>query len=217
MGYHVELTYSDVLIPTEKIPAAFDAVLALQKRDDIEGFYWGPAEFQRLTDLPNLFFQLRFEYETDDRGIAITRYYDKSRDEDVIFSALAPFIVSDLGDDEPSMAWTGEDGAHWRWVFRNGEMFSESGHVTYKSENKIEILVVRDPNGDTGIKVFIDGDDVTDKANIVDVDPGRGYMRSDWDANIEDVRNDASLSPMFRELAVREYQEYANSEYIDED
>lgn len=80
---------------------------------------------------------------------------------------------------------------------------------------KIEILHVRDSDGDCYHDVFIDGVRIAQaEVEIVDVDPGRGYERASWDENIAHHRDEADHSPAFRDAVVESLELNADSKYI---
>lgn len=81
---------------------------------------------------------------------------------------------------------------------------------------KIEILHGRDPDSECALDVWIDGVRVVDFREI-DVDPGRGYTREDWDERIRELeeRDDPTLSEPFREAALATLRTHADSEYIE--
>ena len=71
--------------------------------------------------------QLGFETDLQHGELYIYSYDGKSGNEDEFFKALAPFIP-----DEQYICWTGEDGAQWRWLFRNGELLHQNAIITYE-------------------------------------------------------------------------------------
>ena len=44
---------------------------------------------------------------------------------------------------------------------------------------RIDVVMYRDPDSETELRVFVNGEDVTDELHVIDFDPGRGHMRSD--------------------------------------
>ena len=151
MGYYVTLDNSDVMIPTDNIDAAFEAVKELNGCNQLKrgGRYGGVAtpkpEGSKSLGTPDKWFawmewnydetceslaevleMIGFEVETNEHGIFITWYDSKSGDEEVFFKALAPFI-----EDGGMMEWSGEEGCKWAWKFSDGEMLVGSGTVHY--------------------------------------------------------------------------------------
>lgn len=81
---------------------------------------------------------------------------------------------------------------------------------------RIEILVVRDPDGATTLTVFVDGVETTDYVEQV-VDAGAGHMRSEWDAETKAIRKDKTLTKAFRKAVVAERQDPPGGQYIDQE
>ena len=79
----------------------------------------------------------------------------------------------------------------------------------------LEMLVVRDPDADTEVDLWLNGEPVTvDRA--VDVDPGRGYLREDWEESKQFFGQDPNLSEAFARAVVSAYETYADNQYIDD-
>jgi hypothetical protein len=79
---------------------------------------------------------------------------------------------------------------------------------------KIEIIHGRDPDSSCGHTVFLNGVRF-DNAEIVDLDPGRGWLREDWDEFKESAL--ATGTPAFREALAAEFEAFDGSKYIEED
>lgn len=140
MGYYVELVASNVLIPKYNVDKAYQAVQALQSRNDLKRggswgaggvqierwFSWMPADLSTLKTLADVLDALGFSVNESSKGdLYIDNYDSKTGQEDLFFEALAPYITTAADDWEPVMLWRGEDGAEYRWVFRNGRMVTE--------------------------------------------------------------------------------------------
>lgn len=148
MGYYVAITHSTVVIPSVNIDAAYDAVMALNSRDDIkrggswpgskepkpEGmeyhphkwFSWMPANLRELKTLSEVLSALGFGCTGEPGGDILVEFYDnKTGQEDIFFEALAPYIKSGT-----VMEWEGEDRLLYRWVFEDGVMHLQYGDVT---------------------------------------------------------------------------------------
>lgn len=82
--------------------------------------------------------------------------------------------------------------------------------------SKIEILVVRDPDGPADVRVFVDGVETTDYFEEV-VDAGAGHMLTEWVTDTNDLRGNESLSPAFRTAAVIAREDPPGSNYIEDD
>lgn len=81
-------------------------------------------------------------------------------------------------------------------------------HPTYK----IAILHTRDPDSSCELRVFIDDIEVpAGQLVIEDIDPGRGYIRSDWDESIAAYDgDDSAFAAAAREALIAA----ADSKYI---
>lgn len=84
------------------------------------------------------------------------------------------------------------------------------------STPKIEVLVVRHPDGGTALQLWLDGEP-SDAWSVEYVDPGAGYQRSEWDEHTQEVAGLEQYSPAFRETAVQARNEWADSEFIQDD
>jgi hypothetical protein len=68
--------------------------------------------------------QVGFDLEELDEGLAIRGYNNKSGQEELFLSALAPFAES-IYADEPVINWMGEEGEMWQDAARDGKMFQQ--------------------------------------------------------------------------------------------
>ena len=82
--------------------------------------------------------------------------------------------------------------------------------------SKIEILVVRDPDGPAQLQVFVDGVETSDYAEEV-VDAGAGHMLSEWVRHTASLTVDEDLTPAFRTAAVIARMDPPGSNYIEDD
>ena len=82
--------------------------------------------------------------------------------------------------------------------------------------SKIEVLVVRDPDGPTDVRVFVDGVESTDYTEEV-VDAGAGDVRSEWDAHTSWVAGRDELTPTFRTAVQIARENPPGSRYIEDD
>lgn len=86
----------------------------------------------------------------------------------------------------------------------------------HRSMPRIELLIVRDPDAETEVIVFVDGEQVTPDAEE-HVDPGAGHTRDEWDDYTNDVEEGMTfeyLTPAFREAVVEARNAWADNEYI---
>jgi hypothetical protein len=77
----------------------------------------------------------------------------------------------------------------------------------------IEVLHARLEDTECAVEVWIDGVEVKSGNIVVDVDPGRGYTREEWDERIRDARQ-ADYSAGFAAALVAALEEFADSEHI---
>jgi hypothetical protein len=86
---------------------------------------------------------------------------------------------------------------------------------------KIEILHLRDPDSECYHRVFIDGVEIDDTdVDLVDIDPGRGWMRDEWDYRIVEAEAEA-LNPrrrtqQFADAVLDELQATRDNPFIEE-
>ena len=150
MGYYVTITNSNAVIPSCNIDMAYNAVMALNSRDELkrggswpgsnepkpEGmeyhphkwFSWMPANLRELKTLPEVLDALGFGYHVEDGGDLLIESYDnKTGQEDIFFQALAMYL-------HPSsvIEWRGEDGLQYRWVFKNSVMRVQETVVSWE-------------------------------------------------------------------------------------
>lgn len=78
---------------------------------------------------------------------------------------------------------------------------------------KIQILHSRDPDSACDLLVYVDGVRATD-VELEDIDPGRGYSKSDWQERIDAYNGDTTE---FGQQAQSWLVEAADSQYIVED
>lgn len=78
---------------------------------------------------------------------------------------------------------------------------------------RIEILHARDPDYECAVRVWIDGVLAT---NVVmeDIDPGRGYDRSEWDARIADAKADTTITPAYKDAVLEALDAGGQSKYV---
>jgi hypothetical protein len=146
MGYNVNLIGSNFVIPKDRLEDAFEAMKALNQRDDLKGggaygplpdgtygtiekfFSWMPADYDKtMTSAAQILKELGFDLsERDDGSISIEGYDSKIGDENHFIEAIAPFV-----EDGSYLEWEGEDGAHWRILVREGRAVAQTGHIEY--------------------------------------------------------------------------------------
>lgn len=147
MGYYVNITDADWCIPTEQQDAAYEAVCALNNRNDLKrgGVYPRPEGLeQTTTPTPDLWFswmdwnypetcadlsavleQVGYDLSVDeDDSLVIRGYNNKSGQEDLFLAALAPFAQARHADDA-YVNWQGEEGEMWQNAARDGRLWQQ--------------------------------------------------------------------------------------------
>lgn len=151
MGYYVSTMNADFRIPAENLDKAYDALCALNARDELKTggggrevkpddsqsvandptrwFSWMPWNYDEVyTTADEILNALGFETYKEDNGDVTILYYDsKMGAEEHFLRALAPFVT-----DGSYVEWRGEDGSMWRQEFGNGEMTELEGEIVWK-------------------------------------------------------------------------------------
>ena len=79
----------------------------------------------------------------------------------------------------------------------------------------IEILHVRDPDGECYLTVWVDGQRVDDsELTVFDVDAGRGYTYEDWKESSESAVEQASTREI-KDAVAEAYGDPPGGKYID--
>lgn len=78
----------------------------------------------------------------------------------------------------------------------------------------VEVLHVRHPDDECFLNVLIDGTEA--KFISVNVDPGRGWVRSDWDDSATFHSTNPDYTEGFRALCASAYEGAGDSQYIDD-
>lgn len=153
MGYYVNITDTNIVIPVNRLDDAYAALCALNDDNTIKGgfrgdwlgnetptganervwFSWMPWNYPSLyTSAEEILEQLGFDLgTTDDGSIELYGYDNKIGDEQVFLSALAPLLASS-DDREPQVVWHGEDARVWRQIVIDGEMVAQVGRLTFE-------------------------------------------------------------------------------------
>lgn len=151
MGYYVGTMNADFRIPAENLDKAYDALCALNARDELKtgggGCEVRPAGSESVAGDPNRWFSwmpwnydemyssveeilnaLGFETDVELNGDVTIVYYDNKMGAETHFlEALAPYVA-----DGSYVEWRGEDNAMWRQDFNNGEMKERGGKIVWE-------------------------------------------------------------------------------------
>ena len=127
MGYCMNQREARFEIKKENVPAAFDALKRLA--GNVKHLSWVSNEVVlAMKTFADAMDEFQWGVDLDDAGNVVNIGFegDKSGSEDDLFGALAPFV-------EPGsfIEMDGEDGAMWRWVFRNGEFLEVTPSVIW--------------------------------------------------------------------------------------
>jgi hypothetical protein len=84
---------------------------------------------------------------------------------------------------------------------------------------KIQIVHSRNPDYECGMTVFVDGVRVPEaEVGVEDIDPGRGWQRSDWNDRLYEAIQDAEDGPSeYHEAVVEALRSESNSSHIVDD
>lgn len=98
-----------------------------------------------------------------------------------------------------------------QWLARGG-FLPDSWGVKAKT---IEVLHGRDPDYECGITVYVNG--IETQCDVEDIDPGRGWTRSQWSQRIAEAHRPDSRTPAFHDSVLRHLEQFASNRYITED
>ena len=147
MGYYVNITDADWYIPTDQQDAAYEAVCALNNRNDLKRggvypredgleqtttptpalwFAWMDWNYpQTCADLSAVLEQVGYDLLVEEDGsLSIRGYNAKSGQEDLFLAALAPFAQARYADDA-YVNWQGEEGEMWQNAARDGRLWQQ--------------------------------------------------------------------------------------------
>lgn len=150
MGYFINITDADFVIPAADLDAAYVAACELNKLNSLKHggtyskdrpdviedgeaspwmhFSWMPWNYPEVYgNINEILEALGFDIDINDDGdVRIVNYSDKGGDEDAFLAVLAPYVV-----DGSFIEWQGEDGAIWRNFFKCGKFISQSPTITW--------------------------------------------------------------------------------------
>lgn len=126
MGFSMSQAECKFHIDADDKGKALRAVKALVKKTKVT---WADeAEVEGAKNLCDAMAALNWEIEEDEGGAVVGIMFtgEKAGDEDKVFGALAPFVK-----DGSFIEMTGDEAAHWRWVFADGKCTHKSPTVTW--------------------------------------------------------------------------------------
>jgi hypothetical protein len=145
MGYYVEMTFNEIVIPSNKVKAALKTINGFFKDQETiiknggggsshcggkttRSYSWVNYPEGGFKSLVDAFAEWRYESNELDNGdhevVCFTG--EKLGDCHILWNALAKYIGNG------SIDCRGEDGALWRWEIKDGKFKELSGKVTYE-------------------------------------------------------------------------------------
>jgi hypothetical protein len=149
MGYYITLNSCSIRIPESDFPRICQHLLTtgfLTNTDCMSGgsystegrtaswYSWVDMDalekHLKSDDLPAVLEDFGFDVMHDDEGAIDDLCYDsKSGNEEELFDAMAP-AMSGITE----LFWTGECGAQWKWVIKDGELRIIDAVITYPED-----------------------------------------------------------------------------------
>lgn len=153
MGYYITIIDADWIVPADKVDAAYEAVVNLNKRHDLKSggssyktpvpegstsvsdrpdkwFSWMEWNYDEIyEDIGEVFYELGFTgaYLNPDDGFHLGESYDsKIGNEEHFLRAIAPFSAEGSFVD-----FQGEDDALFRYIVRDGELVEQVGSISW--------------------------------------------------------------------------------------
>ncbi len=127
MGYHISMMDSKFRIPASVKEQALAAMKRMNPSKKGSGYWqdkpqWAWVDQEIVNKAPTLedaMTEWRYVPEMDDEGniVDISFEGEKIGDEMEMFKTIAPFV-----EEGSYIEMQGEDGAFWRWVFKNGQV-----------------------------------------------------------------------------------------------
>lgn len=137
MGYYVRITSNNFMIPAENLDAALTVLKALNtdpahdemKNHDSSGAHYSwmtPNYHETVTSAEEVFKMLGFETESNEHGLTLVHYDDKTGKEQYFLAAVAHLVTP-----ESYIEWTGDDGELWRLDFDGKTMTERVGQIVF--------------------------------------------------------------------------------------
>ncbi|WP_019819461.1 hypothetical protein [Saccharomonospora saliphila] len=132
---------------------------------------------------------------------------------ETVGQALAGAEITDVADQRPDWSRPNSSGPIELFRVTLPDRRVVEHHTTTPpgpDEPRVEVVTNRDPDSATEVHVFVDG--VPILAELTDVDPGRGWVLSDWRALAAEHAADAS--PAAAELITQLFRQGESSEFV---
>lgn len=141
MGYYIDQKDHNFFIDKSNITHVVNAIHSLAKdtsnmsrtriynKNVVSQHYsWVNNDYVESNDIKEIFKCWRWHVDTDDQGNIESIYFEgqKLGDDEYLFKAIAPFVK-----DGSYIEMSGEDGALWRWVFKNGQCREVYATITW--------------------------------------------------------------------------------------
>jgi len=157
MGYCVEIITWNITIPADKVADCLAAINALHTDTELlahaSGGSWGggvsmekplrerkwyswvdnPKDGEGFKDIRDAFTAWRYEpIQEEDGSVSVDSFHgEKWGDDPILYAAIAPFVLQEAGN-EAIIECRGEDGNHWRYLFKDGGMVEQSAKVSWE-------------------------------------------------------------------------------------
>lgn len=117
MGYRMDQRQADFRVDSSKLSDMLSAIKNMPPQ--VCGYAWVDDEFRVSDNIFDCFGYWRWFAEPTSDGSISDLFFqgEKLGDEDLLFATIAPFV-----DDGSFIEMDGENGAIWRWVFKNGKV-----------------------------------------------------------------------------------------------
>ena len=148
MGYYVTIELNSLVIPASRVEECLKAINDLfmpenMTEDKASGSSYYNGEKQShygwvndppeggFTNLVDAFAAWRYNADFAQNGDVFVSYFDGEKwgDDPTLYKAIAPFV-----SENAEIYCRGEDGCHWKYVFKNGEAKECSGKIVYDDE-----------------------------------------------------------------------------------
>lgn len=142
MGYYITYMEDNFKILKANHDKALAAIKGLAGRETIVGYGGEPhfswvhiKEFVEARHIEDAFQAWRWEVNFSDVGDIQGIYFtgEKWGDDEVLFGAIAPFVV-----DDSYIQMRGEEGEIWRWVFKDGELLTFNAELSFPKSRGCE-------------------------------------------------------------------------------
>ena len=141
MGYYAEQMGASFQIKKDRQPFALAALRAMNEKKEL--FLDG----DHITSLEDALSSCGYDVEVADEAFSwpsgsvdlgdihhIQFNAQKYRDDEFVFAALAPYV-----EDGSYIEFRGEDGAMWRFQFKEGKLFVQDAVITWQDSTEFVI------------------------------------------------------------------------------